>query len=97
MITLDEAKRHLRLELDDDSQDGHLQLIVDAAIDAVQQFLDDPEPYDSSGAPPSVKAAALLIVGDLFNNREGQFVGMVPVRNQTVSNLLWPYRKGLGV
>ncbi|MBI1243767.1 MAG: hypothetical protein GC202_02085 [Alphaproteobacteria bacterium] len=54
--------------------------------------------YDSGQAaasvPSALKAAILLIVGDLYANREGQFAGsgIVVAPNATVDALLWPFR-----
>lgn len=42
--------------------------------------------------PPSLKAALLLMVGDLYENAEAQVVGSIIAVNQTVDNLLWPHR-----
>ena len=47
---------------------------------------------DVADVPPSLKAALLLIVGDLYENAEGQVVGSIIAVNQTVDNLLWPHR-----
>jgi hypothetical protein len=41
--------------------------------------------------PAPVRCAVLLIVGDLYANREGSLVGSVS-DNPTVQRLLWPYR-----
>jgi uncharacterized phiE125 gp8 family phage protein len=41
---------------------------------------------------PSLKAALLLTVGDLYENAEAQVVGSIIAVNQTVDNLLWPHR-----
>lgn len=40
----------------------------------------------------AVKAAIKLIVGDLYENREGKIVGMAQSDNPTVMRLLHPYR-----
>lgn len=66
------------------------------------QYIDRPIPWaDESGelvpVPPDVKAAILLIIGDLYENREGQFVGAQVSENQTVQNLLHFHRVGLGI
>ena len=66
------------------------------------QYIDRPIPWtDESGelvpVPPDVKAAILLIIGDLYENREGHFVGVQVAENQTVQNLLHFHRVGLGI
>lgn len=45
---------------------------------------------DASAVPPAIRSAILLIVGDLFENREGQ--GGQLFENATVDRLLFPYR-----
>ena len=100
VLTLDEIKSHLRL--DGSAEDDHLALLNDAARDYASQHLNRPLPWlDDLGAsvpvPASVKAALLLIIGDLYENREGAFVGVNRVDNPTVLRLLTPYRVGLGV
>jgi len=47
-------------------------------------------------AEETIKSAIKLIMGDLWENREGQFVGVSAVVNPTVANLLYPYRRQLG-
>ena len=39
----------------------------------------------------------LLIIGDLYENREGQFIGVSQATNPMVEKLLHFHRKGLGV
>ncbi len=100
VLTLDEIKSHLRL--DGSEEDAHLTLLNDAAQDYASQHLNRAIPWhDDAGAeepvPASVKAAILLTIGDLYENREGAFVGVSRVDNPTVLRLLNPYRVGLGV
>ena len=47
--------------------------------------------------PASVQAAVLLIVGDLYENREAVVTGTIVARNPTVDRLLHMYSVGLGV
>lgn len=102
VLTLTEIKEHLRLEVADTSQDALLQRLGDAAEDYTSQYLGRPIPWlDSDGAivplPVSVRAAMLLVVGDLFENREGQIVGASRADNPAVERLLHFYRVGLGI
>lgn len=66
-VTLDEAKLHLRV--DHDVEDDYLLGLILAAETHVSMYLGDdlPEPM-----PAPVKAAVLLLVGDLYENRERQ-------------------------
>lgn len=100
VLTLDEIKAHLRL--DGDEENAQLTLLSEAAEDYAAQYLGRSLPWlDELGAPvavpASVRAALLLITGDLYENREAAFVGVTRVDNPTVERLLHFYRVGLGV
>jgi uncharacterized phiE125 gp8 family phage protein len=47
--------------------------------------------------PAALKAAILLLVGDLYENAEATFVGTIVAENPTVRRLIWPHRVNLGV
>lgn len=46
-----------------------------------------------AAAPPRIKAACKLIVGDLYENREAQIVGTIVAQNLAVERLLHPLRE----
>ena len=48
-------------------------------------------------ADQDIAAAILLTLGDLWENREAQFVGVSVEANRTVSSLLHPHRREVGV
>jgi hypothetical protein len=100
VLTLDEIKAHLRL--DGSEEDAHLTLLNEAAQDYASQYMNRAIPWhDDVGAeqpvPASVKAAILLTIGDLYENRESAFVGVSRSDNPTAMRLLYPYRVGLGI
>ena len=66
-VTVDEAKLHMRV--DHDSEDSYIEGLIMAAEGHVSMYLGDdlPDPM-----PAPIKAAVLLLVGDLFENRERQ-------------------------
>ena len=102
VVTLNQVKNHLRLCPSDADENNHLELLISAAVSHASQYLDRPIPWaDKDGepvpVPPDVQAAILLIIGDLYENREGQFVGIAVSENQTVQNLLHFHRIGLGI
>lgn len=102
VVTLNQVKNQLRLCPNDEHENDHLELLTQAAVSHVSQYLDRPVPWaDKDGelvpVPPDVQAAILLIISDLYENREGQFVGITASENETVQNLLHFYRVGLGV
>lgn len=87
MITLEQAKLHLRV--DHDTEDAAITAMIDASTAAALDYLNldaMPEP-----TPAPVEAAILLQVGDLYVNRERQgekqYYG-----NSTYERLLNPYR-----
>ncbi|WP_434619207.1 head-tail connector protein [Azospirillum sp. B2RO_4] len=95
IVTLEEAKAHLRVDGADEDADIALKLA--AAEDAAVQHLSRPVPWtDADGAevpvPPSVKVAILLILGDLYAVREGAIIGATHTMNPTVDRLLGAYR-----
>lgn len=86
MVTLEELKAHLRIE--HDHEDTLILTYQDAAEQAVRDYtgadFDDP-------APGPIRAAVLLMVGELYANRERS--GERPFyQNDTYRALLNPYR-----
>jgi len=74
-LTLDEAKRHLRVDHAADDADISEKLL--AAEEEVAEHMGRPLPWlDADGvevpAPAAVKAAVLLLLGDMYANREAQ-------------------------
>lgn len=88
-ITLEEALEHIRQ--DAGVEDASIQAMIDAATAAAWDYLG----VDLSDAMPApVRAAILLQVGDLYENREAGTVGsrMQYYVNPTYERLLNPYR-----
>lgn len=110
-IPTDEAMQHLRAEEDDRA---HVELLLAAAEDSAAQFmnrrfygdaeslaaavLDGSAGRDPILINPSIRAACLLILGNLYANREDVVVGVtssaLPMGSRS---LLTPYRIGWGV
>lgn len=97
ILTLSEIKQHLRLEEEEVEENDLLANLLDAAVDYASQYVGREIPWDGEPVPASVRAAILLIVGDLYENREGQIVGATIVDNPAVDRLLHFYRIGLGI
>ena len=88
-ITLQEALDHIRQ--DAGLEDASVQAMIDAAAAAAWDYLG----VDlSDNMPAPVRAAILLQVGDLYENREAGTVGshMQYFANPTYERLLNPYR-----
>jgi len=92
IVTLDEAK--LQCRVDNDAEDGLIQIYIGAAEDYIRNFLDRDLPTTT---PYAIKAAALLIIADLYDVRESQVIGDSIQENPAVKRLLRPYREGMGV
>lgn len=89
MLILTDAKLHLRVDFTDD--DALIQNLIDTATAATADYLDDTTLVLDSTAPAPVKAATLLMVADLYENREAQTERPLYV-NATYERLLNPYR-----
>lgn len=87
LITLEEAKQHLRV--DDIDSDELISLYADAAVQSCLTWCD--LKLVPVGAEPSFKAAALLNLSDLFANREGVVAGQSFGVNPTAERLLRPF------
>lgn len=89
VITLDDAKKHMRI-LHDHENDLIESLIPVALMhvsDEIDRPLDDPVCLVDGQLKPTLRLAALMIVADLYQNREAQQdVDLKP--NATVARLL---------
>lgn len=88
MLTLEETKLHCRI--DHDAEDVLIASLMATATATVGDYINSPEPLDNTAAPP-VKSAALLMVADLYTNRESQTERPLS-DNKTFERLLAPYR-----
>lgn len=99
IVTLQSIKDHLRVT--DTAEDALITIYANAAEEWIENFIDGDIPGTEEDSedeiPYSIQAALLLIVGDLYENREAQITGDTINPNQTVKNLLYPYRGNLGV
>ena len=93
-VTLEEAKKQCNVDHDDD--DTLLQRLVLDGTAIVADYLKISEDlYDvlgsPSGVPYVIRAATLLVIGALYENREGNADGPQPL-SQAVKDLLHRYR-----
>jgi len=111
LVTLEQARAQVAAMPHHDAQ---LELYVGAAEQAAEDFLNRKVYPDadalaaavldgSAGDDPmvvndAIRAAVLLIVGHLFNNREEVVTGTIATKMPMGAHaLLWPHRVGLGV
>lgn len=75
LVTLDEAKTHLRITSSEDDED--LKIKVDAASKLVLDYTggDDTTYADQASVPADIKAATLVLIGKLDLDREGEEKG----------------------
>lgn len=102
VLTLTEIKQHLRLDEEEAAEDALLESLGEAAEDYAAQYLGRPIPWtDDEGAPApvpaSVRAALLILIGDLYENREQHVIGSIVQEIPTVQRLLHFYRVGMGI
>lgn len=89
MVTLEQAKLHLRVDSSD--EDVAIADLIDAATAAAADYLNQTTQELIAAMPAPVKAAILLQVGDLYENRERQG-SEAYYQNRAYERLLNPYR-----
>lgn len=77
-ITLSQACAHLRVDLPSSDDDSDIQDKMDQACDIIRDYLHVHDSdytgvlLEEGTAPPRVVAAALLVLGELYRNRENE-------------------------
>ncbi len=102
VVPMSLLRQHLNLHPDDTSQDELLESYLEAAVEFAAGYCNRTIPWhapngDQVSVPKSIRQAILLLVGDFYENREGQITGMSRSDNPAVERLLHPWRIGLGV
>lgn len=95
LVTLQEADDHLRLDLQSgDEREADVLLKMEQATDIVLDYLKTEESgWDEETVPRSIHAAILLVLGDLWEAREGGAEnGDYISPNGTVARLLHRFR-----
>jgi len=99
IVSLEEAKNHLRISPTQNNEDSLINLWILAAEEWIEKTLNTTIPGADESPPQipsSLRSAALLIIGDLYENREGAGEKQI-VENPAVMRLIWPYRELEGV
>lgn len=90
LVTIEEARRHLKLTTSNMADADVAADVADkaeAATDIVIDYIKQPDhEWTDADAPALIKAAVLLVLGDLFDNREAATI------SDPVKNLLHRYR-----
>lgn len=93
LFSREEAKRHLRVDHNDD--DTLIDIYSDAAVSAAMGYVTRAQVPDDPHAVAAFRAAALLMLGDLYSYRETGQVGSVssPIQvSASARALIDPYR-----
>lgn len=88
MISLADAKAHLRVDHDDD--DLMIERLIAAAGDHLQSI---GVKMDANPLPPSVEVAQLLLIGHFFGNREATGPTTTAAIDFGVDRLIAPHRE----
>lgn len=94
-ITLEEAKKHLQIDQEFTGDDAYITSLIEVSEDSVSKHLDIAlEGLIARGKlPPAVKQAILLMVGNLYANREPvSYSGTVKIP-YTMEYLIGLYKK----
>lgn len=96
-ITIAAAKHHLRVlhSHDDDYISQLISIAAQHVLDYTDRADDDPLLWSGSELKAPIMAAMLLLIGDLYANREAQTAAELKP-NPAFERLLWSYRR-LGV
>ena len=89
MLTLEETKLHLRI--DHEHEDALIFALMATATTATADYLNMDKAQLTTTVISPVRAAALLMVAGLYENREDQTDRQL-YRNDTYYRLLAPYR-----
>ncbi|SDY23056.1 head-tail connector protein [Thermoactinomyces sp. DSM 45892] len=84
VVTLEEAKHHLRVEINED--DAYIESLIQVASQQAESYTRRPFSYYGKNIPLPIKHAILLITGHLYENRESQ---EIPAQAEY---LLQPYK-----
>ena len=90
MLTLEEVKRHCRIDHND--EDALIEALMTTATAACADYLNMEAADLVVAVPAPVKSAALLMVAGLYENREDVSDRQL-YRNDTYYRLLNPYRQ----
>lgn len=94
-ITLQEAKKHLQIDADFTDDDNYIISLIQVAEDSVAQHLDIAlkELLSDGELPSAVKHSILLMVGNLYANREPVAYTSVVKVPYTLDYLLGLYKR----
>lgn len=96
LVPIERMREHLRLELDDDSQDGSILLYANAALGWCLWYCDEPRWLVAADVPAQVGQAMLLVLTDFYEHRASQGEFQL-YKNPMAEALLFSCRNWSGV
>lgn len=87
IVTVDEAKTHLRIDYDE--EDAYLESLIKQAQAAAEDYC---RVQFSDPAPEPVRLAVLLFISHYFENRDVPDRAVYGTMRIAFENLLYPYR-----
>lgn len=70
-VTLDEVKRQLNILLSETTEDDYLNYLIEVSEDVVSNYLNySLSDYTNETLPKAIKHGILMIISDLYANRE---------------------------
>ena len=87
VVTVDEAKTHLRIQYDE--EDAYLSSLIAQAQAAAEDYC---RVAFSDDAPEPVRLAVLLMVAHYYENRDNPDKQVYVTLRLAFENLLYPYR-----
>lgn len=91
LVPIERIRKHVRLELDDSSQDDMLLLYAQAAIGWCLWYC-DAEWTEPADVPDQVGLAMLLLIADFDQHRENTVIGASVANLRAAESLLWSCR-----
>lgn len=98
VVTLAEAKAHCRVT--NANEDGLITMYIKAAGEYIESYINRSIP--GAGESPDeipfmIKAAALMLIEDFYDNRTAQIVGTTSMDNPAVNRMIYPFRVKIGI
>ena len=88
VLTVDEAKQHLRIEYDE--EDELIEKLIQQAQAAAEDFCR--VSFEDDTAPEPVRLAVMLMVSHYYENRDNPDRAVYGTMRIAFENLLYPYR-----
>ncbi len=90
VLTLDEVKRNLKLEYEDEDDDAFIESLIAQAQEHAENYTR--KTFDEFDCPATVKAACMIYVSHYYEYRDGNDHVAYRTMREAFENLLYPNR-----